>query len=108
MIKKLAFALMLSLGMAGSAAAQSLPDYYPDSFQETGYVDAVYLDESRVVVGDIVYTLSDSVVVYSLSSDNDSLLRVREGAHVGMKLSGGRHITAIWLLPDVYKPRGRR
>ena len=107
MIRKLVFAILGSIVLAGSSAAQSLPDYYPDSFDETGYVDAVYLDQDRIVVGDIRYTLASSVVVYSRSSTKDSILRVRPGVHIGIRLSGGDRITAIWLLPNNFDPYRR-
>lgn len=108
MIRKFVAAFLLSIVLAGTALAQSLPDYYPDSFRDAGRVDAVYFDEKRIVIGDISYWLAESVVVYSRSSAKDSILRVREGTHVGFKRDGAERITAIWLLPDNFDPFRRR
>ncbi len=108
MIRKSVSAFLLSIVLAGAALAQSLPDYYPDSFRDAGRVDAVYLDENRIVIGDISYWLADSVIVFSRSSAKDSILRVREGTHVGFRIDGADRITAIWLLPDNFDPFRRR
>lgn len=109
MIKQLFSVLLVSLALMSTAGAQSLPGHYPDGgFNNTGRVDAIYLDKGKVVVGDIDYNLSDSLTVHSLSRPNDSVLRLRKGSHIAFKVVGGQTITEVWLLPDTYKPRGRR
>jgi hypothetical protein len=109
MMKKFIAFLVLSFLLAGTAAAQTLPGYYPkDGFQRTGHIDAVHLSENRIVVDDISYYLSDSVVVRSLSSPTAPIQRLRKGAHVAFRSTPDQALSEIWLLPDNYKPRQRR
>lgn len=85
--------------MSISAMAQKFPSYYPaEGFPKIGVIDVVYPDEGRIIIGDISYQVSPQAVVRSLSSKDDSLARLRAGANVGFKLSGGV-ITEFWLLP---------
>lgn len=109
MKKTLLLSLMIAFMMTGTAIAANLPDYYPaKGFPNTGRVDAVYADEGRIVIGDISYQMSSSVVVHSLSSNNDSIARIRQGVLVGFKTSRGQVIEEFWLLPSNYKSRARR
>ncbi len=109
MIKRFIAVVFLSSLLAGTAAAQALPKYYPEEgFQRTGHIDAVHLKENRIVVDDISYYLSDSIVVRSLSSPKATIQRLRKGAHVAFTAAPNQTIKEIWLLPDNYKPRGRR
>jgi hypothetical protein len=92
-----------------TAIAADFPSYYPEKgFQNTGRVDAVYAEDNRIVIGDIAYHMSTSVVVRSLSSKNDSLARVRPGAHVGFRLGKSQLIEEFWLLPGNYRAPRRR
>lgn len=109
MIKKFISVVALSFLLAGTAAAQALPTYYPkEGFQRTGHIDAVHLKENRIVVNDISYVLSDSIIVRSLSAPNAPIQRLRKGAHVAFNSAPNQTINEIWLLPGNYKPRGRR
>ena len=109
MNKTLLLILTIGIAMAGSAFAANLPGYYPaKGFPNTGRVDAVYAEEGRVVIGDISYQISDSVVVRSFSSKNDSFARIRQGALVGFRTNGRQVIEEFWLLPGNYKPRESR
>lgn len=109
MFKRLLSVMVLSFALAGVASAQTLPEHYPDTgFDDIGRVDGIDIDKDRIVINDMSYTLSASLVVNSLSSAKDSILRVREGSLIGYKTIGGRTVTEIWLLPKNYKPRGRR
>ena len=102
MKKALFLIIVMVSGFIGTAAAQSYPSYYPaEGFPETGVIDVVYLDEGRIIIGDIAYQVSPQAVVRSLSSKEDSMARLRVGANVGFKLSGGV-ITEFWLLPANY------
>jgi len=107
MIKKIL--LVVALTIAGSAIAQNLPKYYPsEGFRRTGNVDAVYSDASRIVINDIQYYYSASVVVHSLSSYRTSFGRVHSGVHVAYKLGSDNRIVELWLLPANYsKSRSR-
>ena len=105
---KLLAAAAAALMLAGTANAAGFPDYYPENgFQKIGRVDAVYSSENRVVINDRSYELDESVIVYSRSSANDSLARIRPGAVVGFRVNNNR-ITKFWLLPRNYKRPKRR
>lgn len=109
-MKKIFFpVLAIVVVFMGTAFAQGFPSYYPEKgFQNTGRIDAVYAEESRIVIDDISYQVSASVIVRSLSSRSDSLLRVRPGAHVGFRVSRGDLIEEFWLLPGNYDSPRRR
>ena len=95
--------LVVTFVLTSTAFAQKLPSYYPaEGFQHTGRVDAVYIQEERVVIDDISYQVSNSVVVHSLSSFSVSRARVRQGVLVAFKMGGGRVIEEFWLLPGSY------
>jgi len=103
MKKTLSLILVVAFAFMSTAIAAKLPSYYPSAgFQRIGIVDAVYPDEGRIIIGDISYQMSSSVVVHSLSSYRDSLSRVRKGANVGFKMGSGRVISEFWLLPGNY------
>lgn len=103
-------ALTVALVLAGTATAQDLPNYYPkNGFQRTGSIDSVQLEAQRIVIDDIAYMISSSVVVHSPRSYSVPAKNLEIGARVGYKLvSGGRVITEIWLLPDSYRDERRR
>lgn len=95
--------LLIAFAMTGSAVAANLPGYYPaNGFPNTGRVDAVYAKEGRVVIGDISYVVSESVVIRSLTSKNDSFARVKQGVLVGFRTGKGRAIEEFWILPGNY------
>ena len=109
MKKTLLLILTIASAMAGSAFAANLPGYYPaKGFPNTGRVDAVYVEEGRVVIGDISYRISDSGVVRSPTSRNDSLARIRKGVRVGFRTKGESTIVEFWLLPRTDESRRRR
>lgn len=106
MICRILSLAILMLAVCGSATAQRLPGHYPDRFQRTGKVDD--LQESRIIINDIPYTLSESVVVHSLSAPKVSVARLRRGILIGFRLGGNRRIVEIWLLPYDYDESERR
>ncbi len=89
--------------MSSLAMAQNFPSYYPEKgFNETGIIDDVNLGMGEIIIGDAVYRVSPEAVVRSLSSKEDSMTRLRVGANVGFKMTGGM-ITEFWLLPLNYE-----
>jgi hypothetical protein len=109
MKKTLFQVLAIAFVLTSTAIAADFPSYYPEKgFQNTGHVDAVYAEDNRIVIGDISYRMSTSVVVRSFSSRNDSLARVRPGAHVGFRLGRGQLIEEFWMLPGNYRAPRRR
>ncbi len=105
-MKKLTFVLLL---LAGSAFAQSLPSYYPsEGFRRTAVIDLVNLEERTIVIGDSSFKLADTVLVRSMSSQSDSIARLRPGTRVGFRLNSLNQISEVFLLPSNYRDnRGR-
>lgn len=109
MKKTLFLVLVFAYALASPSIAATFPSYYPvNGFPNTGRVDAVYLEESRIVIGDLPYKISESVVVRTLRSKSDSLARIREGAKVGFRTSRRDVIEEFWLLPSNYEAPRRR
>lgn len=103
------FALLLGCALATTAIAQNYPAYYPkDGFGRAGQIDAVYLDDNRVVIDDVQFKLSTDVVVHSLSSYSVSKSVLSPGTKVAFKVGGDRTITRFWLLPRDYDTKRRR
>ena len=106
-LRRLAMVALLCL--AGAATAQTLPSYYPSQgFQRTGIVDAVILQERRIIVNDIPYALSDNAVAHSLNSYSVPLSQLRVGSTIGFRTVGQKQIVELWVLPRNYNRRGRR
>jgi len=110
MIKKITCTLVAALCFVSAAALADLPGYYPKTgFQRVGTLDDVQPDRRMVVINDIPFSVSDNVIVHSLSSFSVPFSRLRLGTKVGYKMaSGGRTIVEIWLLPNSYESPQRR
>ncbi len=102
--------IALAVMLASPAFSQDLPDHYPtEGFQRTGLVDAIYIDESRIVIGDIPYQYSSTVIVHSMSSTyRASISRVRSGVRVAYKMGRNFEIIELWLLPVNYSDARHR
>lgn len=108
MKKQILSMLLIALAFASTAIAQRLPAHYPsEGFQRTGIVDAVLLEENRIVIGDISYPVSKDIVIHSLTAKDVSIARLRPGVHVGIRNSRSRVLTELWLLPSNYDPTRR-
>lgn len=108
MKKQLISAFLIAIALASTAFAQRLPAHYPsEGFQRTGIVDAVLLDENRIVIGDISYAVSDNVVIHSLTAKDVSIARLRPGVRVGIRNGRSRVLTELWLLPSNYDSKRR-
>ena len=109
MKKTLFLILVIAYALTSTAIAATLPSYYPaEGFQRTGRVDAVHIEERRIIIGDISYQVSKSVIVHSLTSYRSSMARVRQGAHVAFRMGKGRVIEEFWLLPKDYDASKQR
>jgi len=110
MFQKLRVVLVATILFVGAAAASGFPEYYPKSgFQRTGTLDAVQLDRQIIVVNDIAYSLSNNLIVHSMSSFSVPATRLSPGTTIGYSMSSsGRLITKIWLLPRDYRSPERR
>ena len=104
MKKTILLIIVMACGfMSSHALAQKFPSYYPEKgFNETGIIDRVNLRMGKIIIDDSTYRISPKAVVRSLSSREDSMARLRAGANVGFKMTGGV-ITEFWLLPANYK-----
>jgi hypothetical protein len=99
----------LVLVLASPAFAQDLPKHYPkEGFQRTGLVDAIYVEDSTMVINDIPFRFSQNVVVHSMTSYRVPFTQVREGVRVGYKMANSGEIIELWLLPDNYSDRRQR
>jgi hypothetical protein len=107
MIKTLIVTLILAV--AGPAFSQELPKHYPrEGFQRTGLVDAIYVEDSTIVINDQPFRFSQNVVVHSLTSYRVPFTHVREGIRVGYKMANSGEIIELWMLPDNYSDRRQR
>lgn len=105
MVKKAVSLLLVMLLVATPVVAD---DGSKADFQRAGRVDAIDTEAGTIVIDDIPYQLSASVVVHSTKDSRVSITRLRAGAVVGYKLTVNRQISELWLLPDSYNWRQRR
>lgn len=99
-MSRLRSGILLAVAVSGTALAQILPDYYPESFQRTGTVDDI--GDNRIVINDSSFGLSDEVVVHSLFARETFVSTIRPGNLVGYLAGENRQIVEIWILPDNY------
>ena len=97
--------ILLAIAASGTALAQGLPDYYPESFQRTGTVDDIADD--RIVIDDTVFGLSAEVLVHTLYAEEAFVSNIRPGQLVGYLGNDAQQIVEIWILPDNYERRMR-
>jgi hypothetical protein len=94
-----------ALALVATASHARLPSWYPaGGFEHWGKVDRI--GTSAIIIEDMLYYLTENVVVHSLSQTSDSRSRVREGTVVGFTYgetaAGKRMIPELWLLPGTY------
>lgn len=107
LIKTLIIATLLVL--ASPAFPQGMPKHYPnEGFQRTGLVDAIYVEDSTIVINDQPFRFSQNVVVHSMTSNRVPFTHVRLGVRVGYKMASSGEIVELWLLPDNYSERRQR
>lgn len=98
--------IVLLLFVGGTASAQSLPNYYPKgALVQTAVIDAVYLDENRITIGDINYQMNPRPIVRSLSSSYDSMTKIRPGVRVAFRVDANNEIVEFWIYPKNYRMR---
>lgn len=105
-MSRLRSAIILAISLGGTALAQNLPDYYPESFQRTGTVDDI--GDDRIIINDSSFGLSDDVVVHSLFARETFVSTIRRGDLVGYLAAENRQIVEIWILPDNYDESANR
>jgi hypothetical protein len=90
----------MGLAMAVSAA-QPLPEWIPQSFQEQGVLNAYHTDRGMVVVNDMVFPLSENVVVGSVTTPQTRLSALEKGQPLGLVIPGypaSKVVTEVWIL----------
>lgn len=98
--------VLLLLLLGGTAFAQSLPNYYPKgALVQTAIIDAVYLDEGRITIGDITYKMNPRPIVRSLTSSYDSIARIRPGVRVAFRVDVNDEIVEFWIYPKNFRFR---
>ena len=96
--------VFILLFLGGTAFAQSLPNYYPKGpLVQTAVIDAVYLDEGRITIGDITYRMNPRPIVRSPSSSYDSIARIRPGVRVSFRIDVNNEIVEFWIYPKNYR-----
>lgn len=95
--------------MAVAAFAADLPAYYPKGgFQGVGKVDAIVLEERRIIINDMSFVLADNTVIHTPTSYAVPISRLRIGVDVGYRMVNRGTIAEIWMLPRGYvDARGR-
>lgn len=97
--------------LAGTAVAQSLPDYYPKGdLVQTGIIDEIVLDESRVIIDDKPYRMNPRPIIRTPSSAYGSLSAISPGTRVSFRIDVNGEIVEFWVYPKDYRvgpERGR-
>ncbi|MDJ0758576.1 MAG: hypothetical protein QNJ19_04215 [Woeseiaceae bacterium] len=98
--------VVLLLLLGGTASAQSLPNYYPKGpLVQTAIIDAVFLDENRITIGDITYRMNPRPIVRTRSSSYDSMTKIKKGVRVAFRVDNNGEIVEFWIYPKNYRPR---
>ena len=109
MLKRVLSVMLIAAVLATAAnAADRVNDRKSADYERTGTVDAVYLEENRIVIDDVPYGLADYLRIYSPGSKTVPRARLRSGLKVGFNAGRGRLISEIWVLPANSDRRGRR
>jgi len=84
-----------------AATAESLPGYYPPSFQGDGIVNQV--SNSQLVVNARRLAVDSNVRVHTPATEFSSMSAVRKGTEIGFnsetRANGRTSIIEIWVLP---------
>lgn len=109
MLKRLLSVLLLAAVFANVAyASDRAKEARGADYERTGRIDAVYLEENRIVIDDVPYGLADYLRIHASGTKVVPRSRLRSGITVGFKAGRGRLISEIWLLPGNTERRGRR
>lgn len=110
---KLSLTALLMGALPGPAAAAraptDLPAGTPTRFEEVGTVDDINLESGKIVVGDVVYSVTAATPVVLQDGRTGSIKSLQKGTWVGLATipaAKGRAtaILRIWVLPKDYAP----
>ena len=74
----------------------AFPDYYPRSFDGTGRIDRISLDD--VVINDCHFKLSPDIEYHTPTTQNASSAWFKAGKIVGYMTQSKREIVSLWLI----------
>jgi len=94
------------------AAADRLPDKYPEYFNDAGALDEVSMERGVVIIDDRALPISMNVRVHTPNTQFGSYRSLKKGQKVGIHVTSGGSgkgtVDEIWVLPKRYKPTLRR
>lgn len=99
----IATSVLLTLG---AAQGQTLPRYYPQTFQRIGTVDEIDTNRQVMVISDQPYRIASQLTVRTLYNVNAGLAGLQTGDRVGLAVQGKgarRTVQEIWVLPPGYR-----
>lgn len=94
------------LVMTTTSRADTLPDYYPQSFAIFGVLSGIDTRSQIISIDDRGQLYDINIKVHTQNSQFSSLDVLRPGMTVGVSLAGAGkpRITEIWVLPKSYRP----
>lgn len=102
-------AILLCLGLLSlPALAETLPDYYPESFDRWGVINRIDTDNNVLVIDDSTVPFSTGLRVYTPTTRFGTVQSLQPGMRIGFGTSGSRAVggtvSEVWVLPDDYTP----
>jgi hypothetical protein len=94
----------LVLGCAFVAGMTCAQDAGSD-IRRAGTIDELDLGANRIVIDDMEFQVSESLVVRATNGSTASTARLRTGISVEYRQAGERLIVELWLLPITYAAR---
>ncbi|MFZ0255140.1 MAG: hypothetical protein WAN46_05770 [Gammaproteobacteria bacterium] len=89
------------------ARGQALANESSASFGRTGILDRIDVNSRQVVINDLLYYLTDRVVVHTVNQQYVTLAHLRVGDVVGFRVieadDSRKLIPEIWMLPNTDK-----
>lgn len=105
----LATAILFLAGLSLPAAASDLPGYYPESFDRSGVINRIDVNNRVLVIDDSKVTLSLNLKVHTPTTRYGTIRSLEPGMKIGFGTSGSRAVrggavSEVWVLPADYTP----
>ena len=98
-------AMVSTTGYAQRAPSSSsgLPDYYPASYQQTGVIHEVGMNDTLIISG-LKYQISSDTKIHTVNTQFATTWSLKSGEEVGFSFTTDdtakhRSISDIWVLP---------